>query len=164
MLRTAGQHIVPYFWFATEAEEAAHFYASIFPDSRVDRVSALPADSPSGPAGSVKTVEFTLFGQPFRAMSAGPFEAFNHAISLMVECQDQAEVDRYWNGLLQGGGAPEACGWLKDRFGLSWQITPIRLFEMMQDSDARRARRVAEAMLKMVKIDLAQLEAAFRGA
>ena len=164
MLRTAGQHIVPYFWFPTEAEEAAHFYASIFPDSRVDRVSALPADSPSGPAGSVKTVEFTLFGQPFRAMSAGPFEAFNHAISLMVECQDQAEVDRYWSGLLQGGGAPEACGWLKDRFGLSWQITPKRLFEMMQDSDARRARRVAEAMLKMVKIDLAQLEAAFRGA
>src|SRR5689334_13405244 len=107
MLRTAGQRIVPYFWFASEAEEAAHFYASIFPDSRVDRVSALPADSPSGPAGSVKTVEFTLFGQPFRAMSAGPFEDFNHAISLMVECQDQAEVDRYWNGLLQGGGAPE---------------------------------------------------------
>jgi predicted 3-demethylubiquinone-9 3-methyltransferase (glyoxalase superfamily) len=164
MLRTAGQRIVPYFWFASEAEEAAHFYASIFPDSRVDRVSALPADSPSGPAGSVKTVEFTLFGQPFRAMSAGPFEDFNHAISLMVECQDQAEVDRYWNGLLQGGGAPEACGWLKDRFGLSWQITPTRLFEMMQDDDVRRARRVAEAMLKMVKIDLAQLEAAYRGA
>jgi predicted 3-demethylubiquinone-9 3-methyltransferase (glyoxalase superfamily) len=163
MLRSAGQRIVPYLWYATEAEEAARFYVSIFPDSRVERVSALPADSHSGPAGSVKMVDFTLWGQSFRAMSAGPYERFNHAISLMVDCQDQAEVDRYWNALLEGG-EPQQCGWLKDKYGLFWQITPIRLFEMMLDSDARRARRVAEAMLTMIKLDLPQLEAAYRGA
>jgi predicted 3-demethylubiquinone-9 3-methyltransferase (glyoxalase superfamily) len=163
MLRHGQQRIVPHLWYANEAEEAARFYASIFPDSRVERVSALPADSPSGPAGSVKIVEFTLFGQPFRAISAGPLDPFNHAISLMVDCQDQAEIDRYWNALLQGGTS-EQCGWLKDKFGLSWQIVPVRLLEMMQDSDVRRARRAAEAMLKMVKQDLAQLEAAYRGA
>ena len=163
MLRKAGQRIVPHLWYADEAEEAARFYSSIFPDSRVDSVSALPADSPSGPAGSVKVVEFTLFGQPFRAISAGPLDPFNHAISLMVDCQDQAEVDRYWNALLQGG-TPEQCGWLKDKYGLSWQIVPVRMLEMMQDKDVRRARRVAEAMMRMVKLDLPQLEAAYRGA
>lgn len=162
MQRGTRQRIVPFLWYATEDEEAARFYASIFPDSRVERVSALQADSPSGPAGSVKVVDFTLLGQPFRAMSAGPHDPFNHAISFMVDCQDQAQVDHYWNALLQGG-SPEACGWLKDRYGVSWQIVPTRMLEMMDDPDPHKARRVAQAMLGMVKLDLAQLEAAYRG-
>jgi predicted 3-demethylubiquinone-9 3-methyltransferase (glyoxalase superfamily) len=162
MQRGIRQRIVPHLWYSSEAEEAARFYASIFPDSRVDRVSVLQADTPSGPPGSVKMVDFTLFGQPFRAISAGPLDPFNHAISLMVDCADQAEVDRYWNALLKGGEA-EQCGWLKDKYGLSWQIVPIRLMELMDDADPARARRVADAMLKMVKLDVAQLEAAYRG-
>jgi predicted 3-demethylubiquinone-9 3-methyltransferase (glyoxalase superfamily) len=149
-------------WYAKEAEEAARFYASIFPDLRVDRVTPLPVDSPSGPAGSVKMVEFTLFGQPFLAISAGPLDPFNHAISFVVSCDDQAELDRYWNALLKGGSA-EQCGWLKDRYGLSWQIVPARLGEMMADPDRQKARRVGEAMLKMVKLDIAALEAAYKG-
>jgi predicted 3-demethylubiquinone-9 3-methyltransferase (glyoxalase superfamily) len=152
--------IVPHLWYAREAEEAARFYASIFPDSRVDRVTPLAADSPSGPAGSVKVVEFTLCGQSFMAISAGPLDPFNHAISLLVNCDDQAEIDRYWNALLEGGSA-EQCGWLKDRYGVSWQISATALGPMMADPDRARARRVAEAMLKMVKLDLAALEKAY---
>lgn len=159
----ALQKIIPHLWYAREAEEAARFYASIFPDSRVDRVTALPADTPSGPAGSVAVVEFTLFGQPFMAISAGPLDPFNHAISFVVACDDQAEVDRYWDALLQDGGAPEQCGWLKDRYGLSWQIVPAVLGEMINDPDRRKARQVAEAMLKMVKLDVAGLKAAYAG-
>ena len=125
-------------------------------------MTSLPADSPSGPAGSVKLVDFTLFGQPFQAISAGPLDPFNHAISFVVHCDDQAEIDRYWSALLDGGAA-EQCGWLKDRFGVSWQIVPTRLDEMIGDADRNRARRVAEAMLKMVKLDVAGLEAAYKG-
>ncbi|HEY7529867.1 MAG TPA: VOC family protein [Gemmatimonadota bacterium] len=159
----APHKIIPHLWYTREAEEAARFYASIFPDSRVDRVSPLPADTPSGPAGSVTVVEFTLFGQPFMAISAGPLDPFNHAVSFIVTCDDQAEVDRYWNALLQDGGAPEQCGWLKDRYGLSWQIVPAVLGELMNDPDREGARRVTEAMLKMVKLDVAGLEAAYAG-
>jgi len=155
--------IIPHLWYSREAEEAAKFYASIFPDSRVDRVTALPNDSPSGPAGSVKIVEFTLFGQPFQAISAGPLDPFNHAVSFVVNCADQAEVDRYWNALLDGG-KPAQCGWLKDRYGLSWQIVPTVLAQLMTDPDARKAKRVGDAMLKMVKLDVAKLEAAADGA
>jgi predicted 3-demethylubiquinone-9 3-methyltransferase (glyoxalase superfamily) len=154
--------IAPFLWFAKEAEEAAKFYASIFPRSRVDRVTALPADSPSGPAGSVKVVEFTLFDQHFMAMSAGPLDPFNHAISLMVLCDDQPEIDRYWNALLEGGSAEE-CGWLKDRYGVSWQICPVQMQEMMASPDRTKAARAAAAMLKMVKLDLPKLKAAFDG-
>jgi predicted 3-demethylubiquinone-9 3-methyltransferase (glyoxalase superfamily) len=111
---TISQKITPHLWFAEKADEAAAFYASIFPNSRVDGVTSLPADTPSGPAGSVKVVEFTLAGQPFMAISAGPLDPFNHAISFIVDCEDQAEVDHYWNKLLDGGKA-EQCGWLKDR-------------------------------------------------
>ena len=153
------QKITPYLWYTKEAEEAASFYASIFPDSRVDRVTALPSESPSGPAGSVKVVEFTLCGQPFMAMSAGPFDPFNHAISFMVNCDDQAEVDRYWNALLEGGSA-EQCGWLRDKFGVAWQIVPTILGELMADPDRQKARRVSDAMLTMVKLDIAGLKAA----
>ncbi|AOY99894.1 hypothetical protein BKK81_12050 [Cupriavidus sp. USMAHM13] len=157
------QKITPFLWYAKEAEEAARFYASIFPDSRVVRVTAMPSDSPSGPPGSVKIVEFVLCGQPFTAMSAGPLDPFNHAISFVVQCEDQEELDRYWNGLLDGG-APEQCGWLKDRFGLSWQIVPAALGEWMSDPDPLRARRTADAMMKMVKLDIGALKAAHAGA
>jgi predicted 3-demethylubiquinone-9 3-methyltransferase (glyoxalase superfamily) len=154
------QKITPHLWFVDNAEEAARFYASIFPDSRVDRVTAIPADTPSGPAGSVAVVEFTLFGQQFMAISAGPLDPFNHAISFIVNCADQAEVDRYWEALLEGG-TPEMCGWLKDRYGVSWQIVPTALGAMMADPDRAKAKRAAEAMLKMVKLDIAGLRRAF---
>lgn len=162
MTAKLSQKIVPHLWYAKEAEEAARFYASIFPDSRVDRVTPLPVESPSGPAGSVKMVDFTLFGQPFMAISAGPLDPFNHAISFMVLCDDQAEVDRYWDALLDGG-SPEQCGWLKDKYGLSWQIVPAAFIEMMGDPDREGVRRAAEAMMKMVKLDLAALKAAYEG-
>ena len=156
------QKIVPFLWYSKEAEQAAAFYASIFPDSRVTRVTSMPSESPSGPPGSVKVVEFVLFGQSFTAMTAGQGEPFNHAISFTVNCEDQAEVDRYWNALLEGGN-PEACGWLKDRYGVSWQITPTVLATMMADPDRAKAKRATDAMMKMVKIDIATLQAAFEG-
>jgi len=156
------QKITPFLWYSKDAEEAAAFYASIFPDSRVVRVTPLLSESPSGPPGSVKIVDFVLFGQSFTAMTAGPLDPFNHAISFVVNCDDQAELDRYWNALLEGGSA-EACGWLKDRYGLSWQIVPKVLFEMMANPDRAKAKRASDAMLKMVKLDIAVLQAAFAG-
>jgi predicted 3-demethylubiquinone-9 3-methyltransferase (glyoxalase superfamily) len=156
------QRIFPHLWYAREAEQAAAFYASIFPDSRVDRVTAIPAETPSGPAGSVKVVDFTLFGQRFQAITAGPLDEFNHSVSLVVTCKDQAELDRYWNALLEGG-KPEMCGWLKDRYGLCWQIVPAMMDEMMADPDRDRARRVMEAILKMVKLDFAAIRTAYEG-
>ena len=155
--------IFPHFWYAEDAEEAAAFYASIFPDSRVDRVTPLLSESPSGPSGSVKVVDFTLFGQRFQAMTAGPHDDFNDAVSMVVVCDDQAELDRYWNALLGGGGKEQACGWLIDRFGLRWQIVPAVLDEMMRDEDPVRSKRVTDALLKMVKLDIAALEEAYRG-
>ena len=156
------QKITPFLWYSKDAEEAAAFYASIFPDSRVVRVTPLLSESPSGPPGSVKIVDFVLFGQSFTAMTAGALDPFNHAISFVVNCDDQAELDRYWNALLEGGSA-EACGWLKDRYGLSWQIVPKVLFEMMANPDRAKAKRASDAMLKMVKLDIAVLQAAFAG-
>jgi predicted 3-demethylubiquinone-9 3-methyltransferase (glyoxalase superfamily) len=155
--------ITPFLWYATQAEEAANFYASVFPDSRVLRVTAMPSESPSGPPGSVKVVEFELFGQPFTAMTAGRMDPFNHAVSFTVNCDDQAELDRYWNALIDNGGKAEACGWLQDRYGLSWQITPTIMGEMMASPDRAAARRATDAMLKMVKFDIATLKAAFEG-
>jgi predicted 3-demethylubiquinone-9 3-methyltransferase (glyoxalase superfamily) len=163
MATKTTQKIVPALWYVKEAEEAARFYASVFPESRVDRVSALPAESPSGPAGSVKTVEFTLFGQQFFAMSAGPHHEFNDAISFMVMCNSQQEIDRYWNAIQENGGKPQACGWIMDRYGVRWQINPVQLGEWMTDKDQTKAKRVAEEMLKQVKLDIAKLEAAFNG-
>ena len=159
----ATQKITPFLWYSREAEEAAAFYAATFPDSRVTRVTALPTESPSGPAGSVKVVEFVLFGQAFVAMSAGPLDPFNHAVSFVVNCDDQAEVDRYWNALLANGGTAEQCGWLRARYGLAWQIVPKVMGEMMADPDRAKAKRAADAMLKMVKFDIAALEAAYSG-
>jgi len=159
----SGAKIVPFLWYAKEAEEAAKFYASVFPNSRVDRVSTMPSDSPSGPAGSVKVVEFTLFGQPFMAMTAGPHDPFNDAISFYVHCEDQQEVDRYWNAILEGGGKPMACGWITDRFGVRFQIVPRVMTEMMASPDREKAKRAADAMMKMVKLDAAALKKAFDG-
>lgn len=156
------QKITPFLWYAKEAKEAAAFYASIFPDSRVTRVTPLPSESPSGPPGSVTIVEFVLCGQPFMAMSAGPLDPFNHAVSFVVNCDDQAELDGYWNALLEGGSA-EQCGWLKDRYGVSWQIVPTVLDAMMADPDRAKAKRACDAMMKMVKLDIAALQAAFGG-
>jgi predicted 3-demethylubiquinone-9 3-methyltransferase (glyoxalase superfamily) len=155
--------LVPHLWYSKEAEEAARFYASIFPDSHVDRVTALPADTPSGPAGSVSVVEFTLMGQPMMAISAGPHHTFNDAVSFLVNCSSQAEIDRYWEGILKNGGKPQACGWIIDRYGLRWQIVPEVLGEMIADPDKAKARRATEAMMKQVKFDIAELEAAYNG-
>jgi predicted 3-demethylubiquinone-9 3-methyltransferase (glyoxalase superfamily) len=156
----SGSRIVPHLWYVKEAVEAAEFYVSVFPDSRIDHMTQLPADTPSGPAGSVGFVEFTLAGQPFMAISAGPLDDFNHAISLLVNCADQEEVDHYWNALSEGGTI-EQCGWLRDRFGVSWQVSPIVLGEMIRDPNRERARRVTEAMLRMKKFDIAALEEAY---
>jgi predicted 3-demethylubiquinone-9 3-methyltransferase (glyoxalase superfamily) len=152
------QKITPFLWYGADAEQAAAFYTAIFPDSRVLRVTAVPS------AGDTKVVEFVLFGQPFVAMSSGKPEAFNHSVSLMVDCADQAELDRYWNALLADGGATDACGWLRDRFGVSWQIVPHDLMTMMADPDPVRAARVAQAMMSMVKFDVAALRAAYSAA
>jgi len=154
--------IYPFFWYAKEAEEAAKFYASVFPNSRVDRVVTMQSDSPSGPPGSVKVVDFTLFGRKFQAMTAGPHHDFNDAISMVVECDDQAELDRYWSALLSNGGQTQACGWLIDRYGLRWQIVPSVLVTMMADPDPVRSKRVSDAMMQMIKLDIAELEKAYR--
>jgi predicted 3-demethylubiquinone-9 3-methyltransferase (glyoxalase superfamily) len=152
--------LYPCLWFDGNAEEAADFYASLIPDSKVHRAWRSPADTPSGPEGMVLTVEFTLAGQRFLGLNGGPEFTFNEAVSFVIECDDQAEVDRLWDALRADGGEPSACGWLKDRFGLSWQITPRRLNELLDDPDPGRARRAMDAMLQMGKIDIAELERA----
>ena len=154
--------IVPFLWYSEKAEEAAAFYASIIPNSKVNSVTALPVDSPSGPAGSVKVVDFTLNGQPFMAMTAGPLDAFNHAVSFMIECEDQEEIDRLWDALGDGGKF-EQCGWLHDRYGVYWQVVPKVFKQMMQDKDPAKVKRYAEAMMQMVKFDIAALQKAYHG-
>lgn len=154
--------IIPHLWYTKEAEEAARFYASVFPDSRVDRVTTMPTESPSGPAGSVSIVEFTLCGQAFMAISAGPHDAFNDSVSFMVNCDTQAELDRYWNAILESGGRPQACGWIIDRYGLRWQIVPTILGKLMA-GDPVKSKRAADEMLKQVKLDIAKLQAAYDG-
>jgi predicted 3-demethylubiquinone-9 3-methyltransferase (glyoxalase superfamily) len=163
-MATSRAKIVPFLWYAKEAEEAAAFYAKVFPDSRVDSVTPLPSDSPSGPAGSVKVVEFTLLGQPFKAMTAGPHHEFNDAVSMMVVCDTQEEIDRYWTALIEGGGKEVECGWLIDRYGLRWQICPAVLFDMYRDPDRAAAKRASDAMLRLKKLDIATIEKAYRGA
>ncbi len=152
--------ITPHLWFTDKAIEAAELYVSLFPDSRIDSVTPVPADTPSGPAGSVQIVAFTLAGQPFVAMNAGPLDPFNHAISFVVNCADQAEVDHFWNGL-SAGGTIEQCGWLRDRYGVCWQIVPTALGELMSGPDPVRAKRVMEALLRMKKLDIAGLRRAY---
>jgi predicted 3-demethylubiquinone-9 3-methyltransferase (glyoxalase superfamily) len=153
-----GPGIHPHLWFDREAREAAEFYCSLFPNSRIVRTLTL-RDTPSG---EVDVIDFELSGQPFQAMSAGPMFKFNEAISLVVRCETQDEIDHYWNALSAVPGA-EACGWLKDRFGLSWQIVPAALDDMMHDSDPAALGRITQAILQMKKLDLAALRAAQAG-
>ncbi len=155
--------ITPCLWFDGQAEEAARCYTSIFPDSHVDDVHRAAADTPSGPEGMVLTVTFTLAGRPFMGLNGGPEFPFTEAVSFSIESEDQAEVDRYWDALLADGGTPGPCGWLKDRFGLSWQVVPKRLTELLAGPDPDGARRTMEAMLKMSKLEVAPLEAAYAG-
>jgi predicted 3-demethylubiquinone-9 3-methyltransferase (glyoxalase superfamily) len=155
--------ITPSLWFDGQAEEAASLYASVFPDSRVDKVVRSPADNPSTSAGEVLTVEFTLAGQPFVGLNGGPDFKFNEAVSFVIDCEDQAEVDRYTDALIAGGGAQGPCGWIKDKFGLSWQVVPRQLNEMLESSDRAAAARAMEAMLKMRRLDVAKLQEAYEG-
>jgi predicted 3-demethylubiquinone-9 3-methyltransferase (glyoxalase superfamily) len=157
------QHIVPMLWFDGQAEEAARFYSSLFPDSRIDKVVTAAADNPSTKEGDVLTVEFTINGSPFVGLNGGPEFRFSEAVSFVITCDDQAEVDRYWATLVEGGGEHSVCGWLKDRFGVSWQVTPKQLNEMIESPDREAARRATEAMLEMTKLDIAKLVEAFEG-
>ena len=147
-------------WFDGNAEEAAEFYTNVLPDSHVDRVWRSPAETPSGPAGMVLTVDFTILGSRVQGLNGGDDFKFNEAVSFVVECDDQAEVDRLWDALTAGGGEPGPCGWLKDRFGLSWQIVPRELNVLVDDPDPERARRAMEAMLKMGKIEIEEVRRA----
>ena len=150
----------PCLWFDGNAEEAARFYTTLIPDSRIDKVWRSPADTPSGPAGMVLTVDFTLAGERMQGLNGGPDFRFTEAVSFVIECEDQAEVDRLWDALAADGGEPGPCGWIRDRFGLSWQIVPRRLNELLDDPDPGRARRAMEAMLTMSRLDVSELERA----
>lgn len=154
--------ISPCLWFDGEAEEAANFYVSLLPDSRIDHVQRNVADSRAGKAGTVLVVQFTLGGQSYMALNGGMRFDYTHAISFAVDCADQAEVDRLWEGL-SAGGSTEQCGWLRDRYGVSWQIVPSVLGKLLADPDRAKAERVMQAMLQMVKIDIATLQAAYDG-
>jgi len=155
--------IAPCLWFDGNAEDAAQLYTSLFPDSRVDKVHRSPADNPSTPEGAVLTVEFTLAGRPFIGLNGGPEFSFTEAVSFSIDCKDQGEVDRYWDALIEGGGEPSQCGWLKDRFGVSWQVIPRQLPELLNAPDRDGARRAMEAILQMSKIDVAKLKEAYEG-
>ncbi len=158
---TTRPKITPFLWFDSNAEEAMNHYLSIFKNSRMVKVMRCGAAGP-GPAGSVMVCSFELEGQTFSALNGGPMFKFNEAISLVVDCESQAEVDTLWERLCEGG-APSQCGWLKDKFGLSWQIVPRALLDLMQDPDPRKSGRVMQAMMKMGKIDIATLQRAHRG-
>jgi predicted 3-demethylubiquinone-9 3-methyltransferase (glyoxalase superfamily) len=157
------QKITPFLWFDDKAEEAAKFYTSIFKNSKVGKITRYDEESagPTGrPAGSVMTVEFQLEGQDFIALNGGPHFKFTEAISFVVSCKTQAEVDYYWNKLTADGGKEVQCGWLKDKYGLSWQVVPTILPELLSDKDAAKSQRVMEAMLQMVKLDIKKLKQA----
>ena len=154
--------VTQHLWFERDMDAAVRFYTSLIPGSSITWTSAVAADNPSGPAGSVGMMAFTLGDQRYMAINAGPLDPFNHSFSIMVECDTQAEIDRLWDALKEGGHI-EQCGWVRDRWGLCWQIAPKRFGELMRDPDQDKVRRVTEAMLKMVKLDIAGLEAAARG-
>jgi predicted 3-demethylubiquinone-9 3-methyltransferase (glyoxalase superfamily) len=153
------QKITPFLWFDGNAEEAVNYYLSVFPDAKLGEVSRYGEGMPM-PAGTVLVANFTLFGQEFGAINAGPEFKFTEAISFMIDCKDQAEVDYYWDKLTADGGEPSQCGWLKDKFGLSWQVVPSVLGELMTNPDPAKANRVTQALMQMGKIDIATLEAA----
>ena len=154
------QKITPFLWFDTEGEDAARFYTSVFPNSRIVEIQRYGEAGPR-PDGTVMTVAFELDGQRFVALNGGPEYIFNEAISLAVECEDQDEVDRYWDALIAAGAKPIQCGWIEDPFGLAWQIVPRRFMELIRDNDATKVQAVMAAMLKMVKLDVAALERAY---
>jgi predicted 3-demethylubiquinone-9 3-methyltransferase (glyoxalase superfamily) len=155
------QKITPFLWFDGQAEEAANFYVSIFKDSKVLNIARY-GDAGPGPKGSVMMVTFQLEGQDFMALNGGPIYSFTPAISFFVSCETQTEVDQFWDKLTAGGSEVQ-CGWLKDKFGLSWQIIPKALIELMQDKDPVKSQRVFKAMLQMTKIDIEGLQRAYRG-
>ena len=155
--------ISPCLWFDGEAEEAAKFYVSLLPDSRIDKIQKNPVDGPAGRAGTVLVVQFTLAGQEYMALNGGMRFEYTHAVSFKIDCEDQAEVDRLWDALSSNGGSVERCGWLRDRYGLSWQIVPSILPELLGGPDRAGAQRAMQAMLKMVKLDIAELRKASKG-
>jgi len=153
------QKVTPFLSFDGQAEEAARFYVSLLPDSHIDHVLHSPMDTQGGPTGTVLLVEFTLAGNSYIALNTPGF-TFTEAVSFSIACADQAETDRLWAALTANGGSEIACGWLKDRYGVFWQVTPTRLMELIKDPDPNRARRAMEAMVKMIKIDIATVEEA----
>jgi predicted 3-demethylubiquinone-9 3-methyltransferase (glyoxalase superfamily) len=154
--------IIPNLWFDDQALEAAEFYVSIFPNSRITEVTHYTEAGPGEP-GTVLTVDFELDGQPYTAINGGPLFSFDEAVSLLVDVADQVELDRYWDALLAGGGVESQCGWLKDKYGLSWQVAPTELNELYRDDDPARAKRAIEAMFTMKKLDIAAIRAAAHG-
>ena len=156
------QKIMPCLWFDDRIEDAVNFYTSVFPNAKITNMSRY-GDAMPGQKGKVLTVSFELEGQEFMALNGGPQHKFSEAISFVVRCETQAEVDHYWNKLLEGGGREDQCAWLKDKFGLSWQIVPNALGRYLSDKDSRKAQRVMEAMLKMKKIVIADLDKAYAG-
>ena len=155
--------ISPCLWFDGEAEEAAKFYVSLLPDSRIDKIQKNPVDGPAGKAGTVLVVQFTLAGQEYLALNGGMRFEYTHAVSFKIDCKDQAEVDHLWDALSSNGGSVERCGWLRDRYGLYWQIVPSILPELLGGPDRAGAQRAMQAMLKMVKLDIAELKKAYEG-
>ena len=155
--------ISPCIWFNDEAEEAAKFYVSLLPDSRIDHIQRNPIDSPGGKAGTVLVVDFTLAGQKYMALNGGKHLEHSWAISFKIDCADQAEVDHLWDVLASDGGATQQCGWVRDRYGVSWQIVPSALPEFLGGSDAAGAKRAMQAMLGMTKLDIAELRRAYEG-
>jgi predicted 3-demethylubiquinone-9 3-methyltransferase (glyoxalase superfamily) len=160
------QKVTPFLWFDNQAEEAAKFYTSVFENSKVGKIlryDEAAAKAAGGPVGSVLTIEFEIGGQKFTALNGGPEFKFNEAISFVVNCDTQEEVDHFWEKLSADGGQESQCGWLKDKFGVSWQIVPTVLIEMLQDKDSEKSERVMKAMLQMQKIDIKKLNAAYAG-
>ena len=156
------QRITPFLWFDEEAEEAMNFYTSVFEDSKVIGVSRYGEAFP-GKAGKVMIATFEIEGQRFTALNGGPRFEFNEAISFEIDCETQEEVDYLWESLTAGGGEPGMCGWLKDKYGLSWQVTPIVLFKMLTDPDAEKSGRAMKQMMEMVKLDIAPIQKAYEG-
>lgn len=160
---SAQQTIAPCLWFDKNVEEVVEFYLSVFDDSRILNKLVSYDEWPGGKAGDVIAVDFELAGQRYQALNGGPNEPFNDRISLSVTCKDQAEVDRYWDALTADGGEPVMCGWLKDKYGMRWQIVPQVFFELVRDHDAEKSRRVMQAMTQMVKFDVLKLNQAYEG-
>jgi predicted 3-demethylubiquinone-9 3-methyltransferase (glyoxalase superfamily) len=155
--------IAPCLWFNGEAEEAANFYVSLLPDSRIDHIQRSPVDNPGGKAGSVLVVSFTLAGQEYMALNGGTRVEYTHAISFKIDCVDQAEVDRLWDGLSSNGGQTLQCGWVRDRYGVSWQVVPTVMLQWLGGPDAAGAKRAMQAMMGMTKLDIAELRRAYEG-